>query len=96
MTVPVTSFAGWYDFFLPGQLRDHQVLAAAGRTARLTVGPWTHAFLGVGGPSLNEAVEFGLAYARVEQPPERAPVRLFVMGDEAWRGLRCRSVAEKH
>jgi uncharacterized protein len=30
-------------------------------------------------------VEFGLAYARGAAPPPRAPVRLYVMGAEAWR-----------
>ena len=83
VTVPVSSIGGWYDIFLPGQLRDFQVLQEAGRPARLTIGPWTH-----GRPDatpMREAVEFGLAHARGEQPPQRPPVRLFVMGEEAWR-----------
>jgi len=42
VTVPVSSIAGWHDIFLPGQLRDFQVLQANGCPARLTVGPWTH------------------------------------------------------
>ncbi|GAA2404156.1 CocE/NonD family hydrolase [Actinomadura vinacea] len=82
-TVPVSSIGGWYDIFLPGQLRDFQALQNAGCPARLTVGPWTH--LTGDGTGMNEAVEFGLAHARGERPPERAPVRLFVMGEEAWR-----------
>jgi putative CocE/NonD family hydrolase len=83
VSVPVSSIGGWYDIFLPGQLRDFRALQEAERPARLTVGPWTHAeFTNVG---VVEAVEFGLAYARGEQPPERAPVRLFVMGEGAWR-----------
>jgi putative CocE/NonD family hydrolase len=83
VSVPVSSIGGWYDMFLPGQLRDFQTLQQAGRPARLTVGPWTHAeFHNVG---VQETLEFGLAYARGEQPPERAPVRLYVMGEEAWR-----------
>jgi putative CocE/NonD family hydrolase len=81
--VPVSSIGGWYDIFLPGQLRDFQALQEAGRPARLTVGPWTHSeFNNV--PVL-EALEFGLPHARGEQPQERAEVRLFVMGEEAWR-----------
>ncbi|MFI7705100.1 CocE/NonD family hydrolase [Nonomuraea sp. NPDC049480] len=83
VSVPVSSIGGWYDIFLPGQLRDFQILQEAGRPARLTVGPWTH--LNGDGTALREAVEFGLACARGEQPPERAPVRLYVMGEEAWR-----------
>ncbi|SEC99405.1 hypothetical protein SAMN04489727_5907 [Amycolatopsis tolypomycina] len=89
VTVPVSSVAGWYDIFLPGQLRDFRTLQDAGRRPRLAVGPWTHAgrdsLLGSTGKTLREALEFGLAHARGEEPPERAPVRLFVMGEEAWR-----------
>ena len=85
ITVPVSSIGGWYDIFLPGQLRDHQSLQAAGRPARLTVGPWAHVAAATGPELVAEALDFGLAHARGEQPPERAPVRLFVMGEEAWR-----------
>ncbi|WP_235030979.1 CocE/NonD family hydrolase [Nonomuraea solani] len=85
ITVPASLIGGWYDFFLPGQLRDFHVLQEAGRGARLTVGPWPHASLEAGGVAAREALDFGLAHARGEQPPERAPVRLFVMGEDAWR-----------
>ena len=40
--VPVSSIGGWYDIFLPGQLRDFRVLQQAGNPARLMVGPVTH------------------------------------------------------
>ena len=83
VTVPVSSIGGWYDIFLPGQLRDFAALQAAGRPARLTVGPWTHT--SVHNTPLTEALEFGLACARGGAPPPRAPVRLFVMGEETWR-----------
>jgi uncharacterized protein len=46
VSVPVSSIGGWYDIFLPGQLRDFQILQEAGRPARLTVGPWTHTSMG--------------------------------------------------
>lgn len=85
IAIPVSSVGGWYDIFLPGQLRDHQALQAAGRQPRLTVGPWSHYARGVGVTAAAEALGFGLAHARGEQPPERAPVRLFVMGEETWR-----------
>ncbi|BBC38415.1 hypothetical protein SGFS_097090 [Streptomyces graminofaciens] len=83
VTVPVSSIGGWYDIFLPGQLRDFKALQEAGRPARLTVGPWTHTTFD--NTLVCEAVDFGLAHARGEQPPERAPVRLYVTGEEAWR-----------
>jgi putative CocE/NonD family hydrolase len=80
--VPVSSIGGWFDIFLPGQIRDFQALQAAGRPARLTIGPWTHANLD--NTPTRELLTFGLALARGERPPERAPVRLYVMGEEAW------------
>jgi putative CocE/NonD family hydrolase len=83
VTVPVSSIAGWYDIFLPGQLRDFRVLQSLGRPARLTVGPWTH--LDIDGTPMREALAFGLACARGEEPPPRAPVRLYMMGADAWR-----------
>ena len=52
---------------------------------RLTVGPWSHISMGVGQTAAAEAFDFGLALARGEEPVERAPVRLFVMGEEKWR-----------
>ncbi len=85
IVVPVSSIGGWYDIFLPGQLRDFQALQAAGRASRLTIGPWPHASFAVGSTTVREMLDFGLAYARGQQPSERAPVRLFVMGEEAWR-----------
>jgi uncharacterized protein len=78
--VPVSSVAGWYDIFLPGQLRQD-----AGRAARLTVGPWAHTSPGAVRAAMAETLSFGLAYARGEDPPPRSPVRLYVMGEEAWR-----------
>lgn len=83
VTVPVSSIGGWYDIFLPGQIRDFCAVVAAGKPARLTIGPWTHGSMT--NIPLLEAIDFGLAHARGTQPEERAPVRLFVMGEEAWR-----------
>jgi putative CocE/NonD family hydrolase len=83
VTVPVSSIGGWYDIFLPRQLRDFVTLQEAGRTARLTVGPWTH--VSIDGVMMREAIEFGLACARGEEPRSRKPVRLWVMGEKAWR-----------
>ena len=85
VTVPVSSVGGWYDIFLPGQLRDFRALQDAGRTARLTVGPWSHVAGGSIAVVNAELFEFGLALARGEEPPDRAPVRLFVTGEERWR-----------
>ncbi|MFJ6739034.1 CocE/NonD family hydrolase [Streptomyces sp. NPDC091279] len=85
ITVPVSSVGGWFDIFLPGQLRDFRALQEAGRTARVTIGPWAHISMGAGQVTAAEALDFGLALARGEKPADRAPVRLFVMGAEKWR-----------
>ncbi|WP_235215306.1 CocE/NonD family hydrolase [Phaeacidiphilus oryzae] len=89
VTVPASLVAGWYDIFLPGQLRDFRVLQDAGRRPRLTVGPWAHISSGWGEAAAREALGFGLALARGDEPPERAPVRLFVMGEDRWRDFPC-------
>lgn len=42
-SVPVLNIAGWYDGFLPGQLRAHAALTAGPGTGhRLIIGPWDH------------------------------------------------------
>ena len=87
VSVPASLVAGWYDLFLPGQLRDYSALQQAGRSARLTVGPWTHVSSGVTTTAAQEALGFGLSLARGQEPPERAPVRLFVTGQGAWRDV---------
>ena len=89
VTVPVSSIAGWHDIFLPGQLRDFKALQAAGRNARLTVGPWAHSMnaepMTLG---MQELLNFGMAHATGRQPAERAPVRLFVQGADEWRDFQ--------
>lgn len=85
VTVPVSSVTGWYDLLLPGQLRDYQAVRGTGLPARLTIGPWQHSSPGVTRERLKQTLEFGLSYARGEQPPPRPPVRLYVMGEQAWR-----------
>ena len=82
VTTPVSSVGGWYVFFLPGQLADFQVLQSLGRPVRLTVGPWTH--LSLDGEPMRETIAFGLAHARGEELPPRSPVRLYMMGEQAW------------
>ena len=39
---PATLVGGWYDIFLPSQINDFRALRSAGRSVRLTIGPWTH------------------------------------------------------
>lgn len=85
VTVSVSSVTGWYDIFLEDQLRDFSALAEAGRTPRLTVGPWWHADPRGMGASVSEVVEWASAVAQGQDAPAREAVRLYVMGADEWR-----------
>ncbi len=85
--VPPASFiGGWYDLFLLAQVADYEALRHAGRSARLTIGPWTHA-----SPALfAETVRDGPRWfdEQLDAPgslPVAAPVRVFVMGARSWQ-----------
>ena len=96
--LPMLHISGWYDDCLGGVLENYAQLAAAGRAEqRLIVGPWLHA--GLGGRCAGD-VDYGQAAAldlraatrdffdarlgRRRPEPGAAPVRLFVMGRNAW------------
>ncbi|MFH8404256.1 CocE/NonD family hydrolase [Streptomyces sp. NPDC018019] len=42
MSTPTSMVTGWWDLFLPWQLRDFAALTAAGHRSRITIGPWAH------------------------------------------------------
>lgn len=88
VTASVDMIAGWYDIFLPAQLRDYAALRAAGHEPSLTIGPWRH--------TDNEAaahwVQHGLEFlgAQLDGSAAVLPsdlVRIFVTGAEEWRDL---------
>jgi putative CocE/NonD family hydrolase len=81
---PVSMVTGWWDLFLPLQLRDFTAIQAAGGTARLIVGPWLH-----GEPAEVKAIT-GQDIAWLEHhlnggpPPPGAPVRVFLQQAATW------------
>ena len=94
VSVPVSFVGGWYDLFLPGQLRDYAALRAAGHEPYLLIGPWQHTDQEGMAASVRESVEF----LRGQLLPGSASgagarssrVRVFVGGldgDGAWRDL---------
>jgi hypothetical protein len=88
VTAPVSMVGGWFDFFLPLQLRDYTALRAAGREPYLTIGPWRHADQEAMGAWVSES----LAWLRAHLIGDRSglrpdPVRIFVTGAEEWREL---------
>jgi hypothetical protein len=85
--VPPSSFvAGWYDLFLPGQVADYEALRRAGRSARITIGPWKHSSPGLFGEGVRDGIDWfnkQLGERRGKVP--RAPVRVYVMGSKTWQ-----------
>jgi uncharacterized protein len=84
VTAPVCMVGGWYDIFLPWQLRDHAALRAAGATPRLVIGPWSHADLRLLGASMREALAWFHGALNGGTP---GGVRVFVGGVDEWRDL---------
>ncbi len=88
VTAPVYMISGWYDIFLPWQLRDYAQLAAAGRPPRLTIGPWGHVSAGLGAPAVSESVAFLKEHFAGTESSRRAPVRAYLTGAKEWHDLQ--------
>ena len=80
LPIPASYVGGWYDIFLPDQLRDYASTVKSAAPLRLTIGPWVHGSPAGIGAAAAEALYFGLPHARGVTPGTRAPVRLYVMG----------------
>jgi putative CocE/NonD family hydrolase len=80
---PSTFLGGWYDIFLPAQVDDFVAMRAAGREARMTIGPWTHVGPGGLATSVREALAWFDSHADATSRA-RSAVRLFVMGGRRW------------
>ncbi|MFD2352607.1 CocE/NonD family hydrolase [Nonomuraea ferruginea] len=77
----VTMLGGWYDVFLPWQLKDYAALRAAGRRPYLTIGPWYHIDARHIGPSMAESLAWFRAHLLGDVSGLRdQPVRLYVTG----------------
>ncbi|MEW2355941.1 CocE/NonD family hydrolase [Spirillospora sp. NPDC029432] len=84
---PVNMTGGWYDIFLPWQLKDYAALRAAGHRPYLTIGPWFHADQRMMRGSIGESLKWFRAHL-LDDPGElrEQPVRVFVTGAaEEWR-----------
>ncbi|MDI6100900.1 CocE/NonD family hydrolase [Actinoplanes sp. NEAU-A12] len=88
VTAPVYMITGWYDIFLPWQLRDHAQLAEAGRPARITIGPWGHLSRAMGAPAVSETAAFLREHFAGGPADRPAPVRAYLTGAEKWHDLR--------
>jgi uncharacterized protein len=85
LAVPVTMVTGWYDMFLPAQLKDYQALRAAGHDVQLTVGPWKHTDPALAGASVRDCLDWlGRHLGTSNTAVDRSRVRLFVGGVRRW------------
>jgi hypothetical protein len=90
-TIPPTVMtAGWYDIFLPWQLRDFMTAQLAGRDVRIIIGPWMHAALPGMAESLRQSIalfqeSFGIGPNKTGDGRSKPRVRLFLMGGNEWR-----------
>ena len=87
---PTVMVAGWYDIFLPWQLRDFMTAQRAGRDVRITIGPWMHAASPGVAESLRQSIalfqeRFGIGSQKSGNATSQPRVRLFLMGADEWR-----------
>jgi putative CocE/NonD family hydrolase len=81
---PVCMVGGWYDIFLPWQLRDYATLRGAGAQPRLVIGPWTHADPGLIPASVREGVSW---FAAARNGGTTGGVSVHIGGIDEWRDL---------
>jgi putative CocE/NonD family hydrolase len=82
---PATFLGGWYDIFLPAQVEDYIAVRAAGREARMTIGPWTHTSPNGMATSFRDALAWFDNHTDPGAALDSSPgVRLFVMGSRRW------------
>ena len=85
VTTPISMVSGWYDLFLPSQLRDFQELRAAGNPVRITIGPWSHGEPASMGPMVKDQSEFLAAHLLGDRTAlHRAPVRIYLQQARRW------------
>ncbi|MEZ0070695.1 putative CocE/NonD family hydrolase [Planotetraspora sp. GP83] len=86
VTAEVTMTGGWYDVFLPWQLKDYAAMRAAGRRPYLTIGPWYHADIRHGRVANADALVWFRAHLMGDPSGlRRSPVRLYITGANQWR-----------
>jgi len=101
LNAPALLMAGWYDPFLPTQLRDFMIIRASANPivateTRLVIGPWSHADTVAlpDGTTLRDYRQSVLApsiawfdrhLGGVASQRREARVMIYVMGDNVWR-----------
>ncbi|MEC3979418.1 CocE/NonD family hydrolase [Amycolatopsis sp. H20-H5] len=85
LTTPTSMVTGWYDLFLSGQLRDFKELRAAGRTSRITIGPWSHGEPASLKTLIGDQVSWLSAHLLDDRSQlQQSPVRLYLQQASRW------------
>jgi uncharacterized protein len=90
-TIPPTVMtAGWYDIFLPWQLKDFMNARRAGRDVCIVIGPWMHAAPAGAAESMRQSLglfheRFGIGPHQPGNGTSQPRVRVFLMGADVWR-----------
>jgi putative CocE/NonD family hydrolase len=88
--VPVLLITGWQDLFLEQTLYQYRHLRSRGLDVALTIGPWTHGQIGLGGAgqTTRESLDWLAEHlAGTQQRLRDERVRIFVTGAGEWRDL---------
>jgi hypothetical protein len=75
---------GWWDLFVPLQLRDFAAIRAAGGTARITVGPWMHGEPGEIKAMTGQDIAWLEHHLNGGPLPSGPPVRVFLQQAGTW------------
>jgi putative CocE/NonD family hydrolase len=81
---PVSMVTGWWDLFLPNQLRDYAAIRAAGVPARLVIGPWLHAEPAEFKAIAQEDAQWLSHHLDGGPAPSGLPVRVFLQQTKKW------------
>ncbi|MFW5708743.1 MAG: CocE/NonD family hydrolase [Chloroflexota bacterium] len=83
--VPAHFISGWYDFFLRQLLADYETMRRSGAKPYLTIGPWHHFDAMIRMVDLRAGLRWFDTYLKGRSDKLRSePVRLYVMGAQAW------------
>lgn len=86
ITTPISMSTGWFDIFLPWQLKDYRTLCNNGNKPYMTIGPWAHSQpRGLGNSVKDSLAWFDKHLKDSAQNLRSAPVKLFIMGANEWR-----------
>lgn len=83
---PISMVTGWFDIFLPWQMQDFIALRRAGCESRITIGPWHHSDSELMRVAIHDAIDwFNQHLLGKSAATTRKPVKIYVIGAEAWR-----------